>query len=235
MSSPTLDEQPNIMAPPTAPLGPLLAEAIYPSSTAAKAALQEHARVNGYGIGIESSTQKRIFFRCAKGGKYDDRFKDPTVQISKQCKNTSTMKTDCKFKAVVRQQENGQWKLEVLDNNHNHGPLAALAALPQYRTALLTPEERLKVKQMNSENLSASQILTSLRNANPELNLIPRDIYNLLASFRLDELAGQTPTEWLLEVYLPNDLSKDLLTNYIETPRERLQSKRLHKSRYSST
>ena len=88
---------------------------------------------------------------------------------------------------------------------------------------------------MNPENLSASQILISLRNVNPELNLIPRDIYNLLASFRLDELAGQTPTEWLLEVYLPNDLSKDLLTNYIETPRERLQSKRLHKSRYSST
>jgi hypothetical protein len=36
MSSPTLDEQPNIMAPPIAPLGPLLAEAIYPSSTAAR-------------------------------------------------------------------------------------------------------------------------------------------------------------------------------------------------------
>ena len=72
MSSLTLDEQPNIMALPTVSLGPLLTEAIYPSSTAAKAALQEHARVNGYGIRIELSTQKRIFFRCAKRGKYDD-------------------------------------------------------------------------------------------------------------------------------------------------------------------
>jgi hypothetical protein len=214
MSSPTLDEQPNIMAPPIAPLGPLLAEAIYPSSTAAKAALQEHARVNGYEIGIKLLTQNRIFFWYIKGDKYDDRFKDSIVHISKQRKNTSTMKTDCKFKAVVRQQENGQWKLEVLDNNHNHSLLAALAALPQYRTALLILEEQLKVKQMNSENLSTSQILTSLRNANLELNLIPRDIYNLLASFRLDELAGQTPTKWLLEIYLPNNLSKDLLTNY---------------------
>jgi hypothetical protein len=39
MSSLTLDEQPNIMAPPTVPFGPLLAEVIYPNSTAAKAAL----------------------------------------------------------------------------------------------------------------------------------------------------------------------------------------------------
>ena len=65
MSSPILDEQ---------------------SNTAAKAALQEHARVNGYGIGIESSTQKRIFFQYVKGRKYDDRFKDPIVHVSKQRK-----------------------------------------------------------------------------------------------------------------------------------------------------
>jgi hypothetical protein len=69
MSSPILDKQPNIIAPPTVPLGPLLAETIYLSSTAVKAALQEHARVNSYRIGIESLTQKHIFFRCAKGGK----------------------------------------------------------------------------------------------------------------------------------------------------------------------
>jgi hypothetical protein len=130
MLSPILDKQPNIMAPPIAPLGTLLADAIYPSSTAVKAALKEYARVNSYRIGIESLIQKCIFFRCAKRGKYDDRFKDPIVYISKQCKNTSTMKTDCKFKVVVRQQENRQWKLEVLDNNHNYGPLIALAAFP---------------------------------------------------------------------------------------------------------
>ena len=101
MSSPILDEQPNIMALPTAPLGPLLAEAIYPSSTAAKAALQEHTQVNNYRIRIESSTQKCIFFQCAKGDKYNDQFKDLTIYVLKQCENTSTMKTDCKFKAVV--------------------------------------------------------------------------------------------------------------------------------------
>jgi hypothetical protein len=157
MSSPALPDivPPDIIALPTAPLGLPVAEAIYPNSAGARTALQEHARVNGYGIGVESSTQRRVFFWCAKRGKYDNRHKDPTVHESRQRKNTSTMKTDCKFKAVA-QQENGQWKLEVLNNNHNHSPLAALAALLQYRATALTPEERLKVKQMNLENLSPS-------------------------------------------------------------------------------
>lgn len=60
--APAPDVPLDIMASPTAPLGPPLAEAIYPDPTAAKAALQEHARVNGYGTGIDSSTQKRVFF-----------------------------------------------------------------------------------------------------------------------------------------------------------------------------
>jgi hypothetical protein len=50
--APAPDVPLNIMAPPTAPLSPPLPEAIYPDSTAAKAALQEHAQVNSYGIGI---------------------------------------------------------------------------------------------------------------------------------------------------------------------------------------
>jgi hypothetical protein len=43
MLSLIFDKQPNIIAPPIVSLGPLLADTIYPSSTAAKAALQEHA------------------------------------------------------------------------------------------------------------------------------------------------------------------------------------------------
>ena len=72
----------------------------------------------------------------------------------------------------------------------------------------MTDDERLKVKQMNLENYSPSQILTSLRNANPNSQLILHDIYNLLASLSLEELARKTPIEWLLEVGHPCRLSK---------------------------
>jgi hypothetical protein len=111
------------------------------------------------------------------------------------------MKTDCKYRVVARKEDNGNgWKMGVLENNHNHGPVACASALPQHRTAAITPEERAKIKQMNSENQSAGQILLTLRCANPDSMLIPRDIYNLLAGLRTEELGGKTPIEWLLNV-----------------------------------
>jgi hypothetical protein len=149
-----------------APLGPPLQTAVYPYLDAAKDALQAHARDNGYRIAIESSDKRRTFFRCSKGGKYDNRFKDSTVHPSRQRKNTSTMKTRCKFQAVARKEQGNQWRLEILDNNHNHDAVAALSALLQYRITAMTLEEKAKVKQMRLENYSAGLILISLRNAN---------------------------------------------------------------------
>ena len=53
---------------------------------------------------------------------------------------------------------------------------------------------------MNGLGHSLLQILQALRLANPRSVLVMRDIYNLLYSMRLDELAGRTPVEWLLQV-----------------------------------
>jgi MULE transposase-like protein len=108
---------------------------------------------------------------------------------------------------------NNGWKLQALDNNHNHSLLTALSALPQYRIAAMTPEEQAKVKQMNSENHSANQILTALQNANPNSMLIPQDIYNLLAGLCIDKLAGKTPIEWLLEKLKGKNFSPKEYTN----------------------
>jgi hypothetical protein len=84
------------------PLGPPLQTTVYPDLDAAKAALQAHARDNRYGVAIESSDKWRTFFRCSKGGRYDNRFKDSTVHPLRQRKNTSTMETGYKFQAVAR-------------------------------------------------------------------------------------------------------------------------------------
>jgi hypothetical protein len=85
----SLPAPPAIATPPAAPLGPSVAEAVYTDPAAASAALQEHTRVNGYGIAVESSSKMPVFYRCEKGGKYDNRFKDPTVHESKQRRDTT--------------------------------------------------------------------------------------------------------------------------------------------------
>ena len=59
------------MATP-APLGPPLDEATYDTLESAKAALQSHARDNGYRISIMSSRDQRTLYSCAKGGKSRD-------------------------------------------------------------------------------------------------------------------------------------------------------------------
>ena len=186
---------------PEAPLGPPIPLGVHPDPIAAKAALQAYARQNGYAITISSSSALRVFYMCSKGSKYDPKGKDPTTYKTKRCKNTSTMKTDCLYQAVACKDEvTGQWGLNVVNNNHNHGPAAAVSAFPQHRIASMTSEEHTIVKDMSILGHSPSQILHCLRQSNPESQLISRDIYNLLASMRTKELDSKTPIEWLLEV-----------------------------------
>jgi hypothetical protein len=200
------------MATP-APLGLPPDEATYTTLEDVKAALQSHARDNGYGISVTSSRDQRIYYAYTKGGKYRDT-KSPETHESRRRKNTSTMKTDCRFSVVAKKCPEG-WKVDVQNNNHNHGPIAALSALPQHRIAAMNSQERAILRDMNALGYSPTQILDAIRKSNPESNLIPRDIYNLLASMRVEELDGKTPVEWLLQAsYVSNyNSSSNSLTN----------------------
>jgi hypothetical protein len=149
-----------------APLGDPVAEAVYADLPAAKAALQEHAKANGFAVSVDSSNAQRAFYICTKGGKYNAKGKVSTNHPSRQRRNTSTIKTDCPYRVVAWKQLDGSFKTEVLDHNHNHGPVAALSALPQHRIGAMTPEEHAKVKDMMVLGHSPSQILNALRHDN---------------------------------------------------------------------
>lgn len=89
---------------PLAPLGPPIAEVTCSDLQAAKSALQAHSGENGYAISVESSNALRVFYRCAKGRTYDNSNKGKAHK-SKQRKNTSTMKINCKYLVVARRSE----------------------------------------------------------------------------------------------------------------------------------
>jgi hypothetical protein len=127
--------------PLLAPLGGPIGEAVYSDLAAAKAALQAHAGGNGYAISVESSTERRAFYKCSKRGKYNAKCKDPSVHPSRQRPNTSTMKTDCLYQAVARKVDDGVgYMLKVLDNNYNHRLVEALSAFPEHRIAAMALE-----------------------------------------------------------------------------------------------
>jgi hypothetical protein len=63
-----------------------------------KAVLQDHALINGYAINVDCSTAIKAAWVCSKSGHYNSRSKNKDVLENKRRKNTSTTKTDCKFR-----------------------------------------------------------------------------------------------------------------------------------------
>ena len=84
------------------PLGPLPPKAIYPTPEALFAALQSHARDNGYAISKDSTSTVRRVYICSKGGRYNPKGKDPNTHTSKRYKDTSSTKTSCLFQIYRR-------------------------------------------------------------------------------------------------------------------------------------
>ena len=187
------------------PLGPAPPAGQYTDLPTIKAALQAHGRDNGYAIAVDSSTKHRAGWICSKGGKYNDKNKLEDVYESKRRRNTGTTKTDCPFRvSTICGDVNSNWNVKVVNCNHNHDAVASLTALPHHRRGEMTIEERQKVIDMHQISHSPTQILQTLRLANPTSCLILRDIYNLLHSLRVEELARETTIEWLLKVYYFN-------------------------------
>jgi hypothetical protein len=185
------------------PLGPPPLIGQYKKHSNITHALQAHARENGYAITVNKTTPTVGAWICSKGGKYDPRGKSDAVHESKRRKNTGTTKTGCPFRVrATKDDQTGLWTSVISTHEHNHDAVAALSALPQHRLGSITEEERQKVAEGSKLGHSPTQILQALRMANPDSCLVARDIYNLLHNLRLEELAGNTPIEWLLKVYL---------------------------------
>jgi hypothetical protein len=84
------------------------------------------------------------------------------------------------MKVVLRlDQVSNNWSLEVLEATHNHGPSTAVTAHPAHRIAALLPETRALISTLSRSRLSPSQILTTLRQSDPEIPLVPKDIANI--------------------------------------------------------
>ena len=189
-------------------------EAIYPDVDTAFGEIQAHAREHGYALFRYYRKPSRVVFACDRAGKYDSKGKDPNTHSSKQRKNTGSKKCGCPMKVELRlDQISSNWALKVLESAHNHGPSTAITAHPVHRLATMAPGGLNTISTLSRSGISPGQILTTLRSLEPELSLIPKDIYNYIQKARLEELDGRTPIQWLLEVgYLPLYLSLPLST-----------------------
>ena len=90
----------------------------------------------------------------------------------------------------------GLWKLEIESLLHNHEPSTDISGHPHCRR--FTEEEALKVEQMTKAGVQPRQILSLLRQSNPNLLAISRNICSKIAQVTKDGLGGRSIIQALL-------------------------------------
>jgi len=115
------------------------------------------------------------------------------------------------MKVVLRLDKiSSTWSVDVLEPTHNHPSSAAITAHPAHRIAAISLDTHALICSLSRAGLSPGQILTALRELDPTVPLIPKDIANLTQRDRLKQLDGLTPIIWLLKVYNPLTLLPNL-------------------------
>jgi hypothetical protein len=181
--------------------GPPPPEAVYADLSTAIAAIQGHAKCNGYALFKRDGKPNRIVYACDRYGKPEAKAKNPDLHDSKKRAGSRSKKCGCQMRvALKKDQITGSWQLEVLKGAHNHNASADPSAHPTYRIAALDPAIRAQIESLAVSGLGNAQILAVLHHQHPEVILSQKDISNIVQATRLKELSGLTPIEWLLRV-----------------------------------
>jgi hypothetical protein len=90
---------------PLSTCGPAPPAATYTDLTIGIAAIQAHAKVNGYAFFRRDTTNKRAVFACDRAGKYQSKGKNIDTHKSKQRQRTSSKKCDCKMRIAFKLDE----------------------------------------------------------------------------------------------------------------------------------
>jgi hypothetical protein len=163
----------------------------FPSQQALLTAINAWARERGYAFVVKnswttSSRRKRAIYTCDRGSK-------PPSTTRKRIRNTVSHHTGCLFSVLAKEDLNRvSWSLSYRPNpkhqEHNHKPSHPLAH-PTHR--ILSPSNRLIVKQLTSSGSAPKEVISHLRNTSETL-ATQQDIYNYIAKTKQELLKGQS-------------------------------------------
>lgn len=190
---------------PRTPMGAMMSAppegGSYPTLDAVHKAVLEYCTSVGYAIVIGRSKKtvpglKKVLFVCDRAGK-------PPKRVSPEMRKrkTSSRKCDCQFGFFAIEQRT-QWTVRYRPNaqhlTHNHGPSESPMLHPAARK--LDSKMVATVKELKEQGpcfskpsvgsvmliiytgIGVSQTLEMLQAANPNVPLLPRDIYNARAA-----------------------------------------------------
>lgn len=162
-------------------------------------AVNQHARGEGYAV-VKERTKKnkdnkvyKVYLRYDRGGKYVDK-----SQPGRRTRDTGTRLINCPFPVTGTVQENGFWKVEARNAEHNHFPSLFASGHSAHRQLSLTINVRQSIADMITAGIQPRPILSSLRQEASDLLLSARDVYNARADIRRQNLGSKTPIQALL-------------------------------------
>ncbi|XP_074293185.1 protein FAR-RED IMPAIRED RESPONSE 1-like [Silene latifolia] len=185
--------------------------ALFTTKFEARDQLVQHARryyaSKGYALSIKDSRKdKYVVLGCDRGGVYRNR---RNIPIDARKKASSSRLINCPFEVRGKRSNEGLWVLELKNNTHNHDPSECMSGHPSSRC--LTQEEIRDVEKMSMAGIEPRQILTSLREKNPNLQAVSRTIYNMKAKLEKQNLGGRTLVQALFEEFEKGDFTFDYL------------------------
>ena len=165
----------------------------YGSHEEAFNALKQHSFLFGWGFRKTDSRPRhavirtRIYYCCDKVGQYTSKA---------EVRDTKSRAYNCPFKLVIYQ-EGVQWKLKVLNKDHNHPP--SLDPSTHHIHRRRTPAQKEYIRSRSGT--APKQILIDLRREDPQTLISDQDIRNERASAAAEYLNGRSPLEALLDEF----------------------------------
>ena len=130
---------------------------------------------------------------CDRGGHYWSQYE---ITDETRKRETSTHLLGCLF-AVRGKKINDIWKLTVKDPTHNHKPSTVTSTHPIHHR--MPTEVKDQVKQLTAVGITAQQVALVIHQATDH-PIIAQNIYNIQKQIQLENLAGKTPMELLVQI-----------------------------------
>lgn len=141
---------------------------------------KDWAAHQGYAIVIARSRFNRLWLKCDRGGRYENR-RGLTPDQRKRKRGDSRL-LGCPFRMVAIVRKDGIWKVTTENATHNHGPSEDLSMHPTLRR--LTEGQVQLVNHMTDAGNSPAEIMDELKRRWPEIKVLTRDIYNARKKYK---------------------------------------------------
>lgn len=145
--------------------------------------MKDWAEAQGFAVVIGRSRVNRLWIKCDRGGKYEDKHADHPE--NRKRKRGESRLTDCPFKVQANVKKDGIWRCRTEIPEHNHGPSEDLSVHPSLRR--MTDEQIQKVNEMTETGNTPVETLDEMQRIWPGIKVLRRDIYNARKKYKTEK------------------------------------------------